>query len=990
MRKARPARSVIAVCVLGLISLLPATAGAAEVDAGSLRAEVGEDPWGLSFVDPSGTRVLDEHSGTGPGPSGTLGFEAEGVWRHATRVVAERAEGDSYVAELATTDPLRRMQVRVSPDAEGVIRVEASVLGERTDVTALGIGFEARPDERYLGFGERSNSVDQRGNEVENYVGEGPYPVEERPFVAGIVPFWGYQPRDDATYFPVPWLLSTAGYGVLIDNIETSYFRLTSDSPDAWSLEVRRAPPNQPQGAPAPAPEELSFRVFGGPRPTDVLRRFTDATGRQPPTAAPWYLGPWIQPVGGRGFRGRVDELRAADAPVSVAQTYTRYLPCGVHEGNRDRERGRTNALHAAGVAVTTYLNPMICTSYQPRYGEAAAGNGLTRNQLDQPYVYRYPTATFFASDGDLRYFEVSQFDFSAEAGRSVFRSVLADAIEDGYDGWMEDYGEYTPLDSRSANGMDGTRMHNLYPVQYHCVAQDFANEQARPLGRYIRSGFTGVAPCAQIVWGGDPTTAWGFDGLESAVTNGLTMGLSGISTWGSDIGGLFANGTNRLTPELKIRWIQFGAVSGVMRDQAGQFAVPDTEEKERPQIWDPEILPHWRRYAKLRTQLYPYLVAADSEYQRTGLPIMRHLALVYPRDAVAMAREDEFMFGPDLLAAPVVEPGAVERELYLPEGRWVDMWRSITINPESGGLRVGRATTIDGGRPLTVPAPLEELPLFARAGTILPLLPPDTDTLADYGAGTGLVKLSDRLDQLDLLAFPRGASSAEFYRGERLVSREQRNAWRLTIIGNQERTYRLEASLSTLRNPLEPCRVSLDGTALESDQWRYEPERAALVATVATRSGTLAVRGCGGDGDAPDPPSGDPPTGGFPPAGNGGVPGRPCSNGILGTSRPDWLGGTPASDRVLGKDGRDRIEGKGGDDCLRGGAGRDRIGGGRDDDVIRGGRGEDVIKGGAGDDKIRAARGGRDRIACGPGRDKVFINRSRDRVNGSCERLIR
>ena len=135
-------------------------------------------------------------------------------------------------------------------------------------------------------------------------------------------------------------------------------------------------------------------------------------------------------------------------------------------------------------------------------------------------------------------------------------------------------------------------------------------------------------------------------------MTNGLTMGLSGVSTWGSDIGGFFALFENRLTPELLVRWIQVGAVSGVMRTQANGIGIP---ESERPQIWDPEILAHWRRWAKLRTQLYPYIAAADAEYGRSGLPIMRHLALAHPGDPQALSVEDAFMFGPDLLAAPVL-----------------------------------------------------------------------------------------------------------------------------------------------------------------------------------------------------------------------------------------------------------------------------------------------------------------------------------------------
>jgi alpha-glucosidase (family GH31 glycosyl hydrolase) len=195
-------------------------------------------------------------------------------------------------------------------------------------------------------------------------------------------------------------------------------------------------------------------------------------------------------------------------------------------------------------------------------------------------------------------------------------------------------------------------------------------------------------------------------------------MGLSGISTWGSDIGGFFALFQNELTPELLARWVQVGAVSGVMRTEADGIAVPD---KARPQVWDADQIDNWRRYAKLHTQLYPYLVAADDEYQRTGLPLMRQLSLVYPGDATAAGRDDEFMFGPDLLAAPVVEPGATQRSLYLPQGRWVDMWRTLRYRESDGALRMQRATVLRGPGDVTVPAPLDELPLLARAGTASP-----------------------------------------------------------------------------------------------------------------------------------------------------------------------------------------------------------------------------------------------------------------------------
>jgi alpha-glucosidase (family GH31 glycosyl hydrolase) len=820
----------IAITIAAAAALAPGQAAGAGVASGPLHADIGDDRWRLAFTDSGGRPVLTERAAHGAGPAGTLGFRVGDVWRHATRIVSERRRGTGIVATVATNDPGgRRLEVSLTPQRRGVIRLHAAVVGPPAGITALGIGFDARDGERYLGFGERSNAVDQRGNVVESYVGEGPYQVHERPIISAFVPPWGYQPRDDASYFPIPWLLSTAGYGVLVDNTETSYHRLDRDR--AWSVEVAAAPPDQPQGAGAPPPGELSLLVFAGPDPADALRRFTATTGRQPRAAAPWYFGPWFQPSGDQ--QEQVETLRSADAPVSVAQTYTHYLPCGDHVGRRAEERERTDWLHSRGLAATTYFNPMVCTGYEPVYGEAVARGALTEDAYGDPYVYRYSTSSRFL---------VSQLDFSRAAGRGLFGELLAEAVADGYDGWMEDFGEYTPLDSRSANGMDGTEMHNRYPVQYHCAAHDFARRTERPLGRFVRSGWTGAAPCAQIVWGGDPTVGWSFDGLASAVTNGLTMGLSGISTWGSDIGGFFALGDNALTPELLARWVQLGAVSGVMRTQANGIAIPD---KERPQVWDPGQIGNWRRYAKLRTQLYPYLVAADASYRRSGMPIMRHLALAYPGDRRAAGSDDEFLFGPDLLAAPVVEPGARERRLYLPRGRWIDLWRSASYREGTGGLRLGGARTAGGRRQATVPAPLDELPLLVRAGAVLPLLPPDVDTLAGYGDdGDGLVRLRDRAGDLELLAFPRGRSTSRFYDDGRIASVERHGRWILRIDGSRARSYDLQASLGTLKRRLRPCRVLLDGNRLAPDRWEYRPGDEVLAASFRGARAKLTVVG--------------------------------------------------------------------------------------------------------------------------------------------------
>ncbi len=798
------------IAVLAALLLAP-PATAATVPAGSLRAHTPDGAWSLGVSDRHGRDVLRE------APGARLGFRTAAGSFHATRVLSARRSGAGWTGTLATNDPAgRRIAVRLAPDAEGVIALRAAVTGAGMDaVEATGIGFGARRGERYLGFGERSNRVDQRGGEVESYVAEGPYEEDERAVIPAFVPAWGFHPREDATYFPMPWLLSTAGYGVLVDDPESSYFRLDQGGSGLWSVEVR-------------APR-LDLRVFAGPRPADVLRRLTARIGRQPPVPAPFVLGPWYQPTGANEVAD-LQKLRSRDVPMSVAQTYTHYLPCAAQAGREQAERDRAARFHRAGLAVTTYFNPMICTGH-PSYAAAAAAGALVKNLAGAPYVYSYST---------LESFRVAQFDFTTRAGRDLYRRLLREAVSDGHDGWMEDFGEYTPLDARAADGSGGEALHNLYPRQYHCGAAAGVAGVKRPLARFVRSGWTGSARCSPVVWGGDPSADWGFDGLRSVVTNGLTMGLSGVSTWGSDIGGFFALFENQLTPELLTRWIEVGAVSGVMRTEANGIDIP---EKARPQVWDDDVLPQWRRWSKLRTQLYPYLATAAAEYRRSGLPIMRHLALAYPDDPRSLGVEDEFLFGPDLLAAPVLDPGARTRSLHLPPGRWVDLWRSASYRNADGGLTLGRARLLDGGREVTVPAPLSELPLLARAGTLLPLLPPDVDTLAGYGDTAPEVSLYERRDRRVLLAFPRGSSSARLEDGGRLVSREGRGRWELGIRSTRPRTWLLQASLGTLRHPFTPCSVRLGGRPVRG--WSYGSADRVLRAALPPRGTHLVVRAC-------------------------------------------------------------------------------------------------------------------------------------------------
>jgi hypothetical protein len=148
------------------------------------------------------------------------------------------------------------------------------------------------------------------------------------------------------------------------------------------------------------------------------------------------------------------------------------------------------------------------------------------------------------------------------------------------------------------------------------------------------------------------------------------------------------------------------------------------------------------------------------------------------------------------------------------------------------------------GGRSVSLPAPLDELPLLARAGTLLPLLSPDVDTLAAYGDRAPAVSLHERQGERVLLAFPRGRSSAALEDGGSLVSRERPGSWSLTIRGKRRRLWTISASLATLERPFKPCTLRATGGRVES--WRYDAAKRVLHARFRVRHATLAARECG------------------------------------------------------------------------------------------------------------------------------------------------
>ena len=706
------------------------------------------EPFGLRIVNASGRTVLDSTALPSITADPTLPYVPVGLthrtqtlrpaliegWDHVTgtdaawhsvaRVVRWSATDTAASFDLADpTDATVLVHYEVQlVDAD--VRIDAVASGVAGDAAStpsglneMGQAFSLGANDHFYGLGERSVTVDHRGQHYQCWCEEGgigqgesvpPGPNDPSPNGTGM------------TYAPVPFVLSTQGFGIWMDTSFRTGFDLGADDPRAFRIY-----------AVEPA---LHLHVLVHDDPRDTIADYTRLTGRAH-LPAPWVFGPRRRVDHGAMVGTEPEELalRSHDVPTTMIDDTMHFLPSQSQIGREAFLLTWTAQMHALGFKAIGYFNPYLSVT-NPTTADLVAFGRANHYFVQTAQGMEFDTTVI--SGGPQ---SVATFDLTIPGAVAWYQTLLQQAVDLGYDGWMQDFGEYISPTSLLADGRTGWEAHNAFPLlQQQAVWDFFTRTRGNDFQYFVRSAYSGSQAVAPMMWSGDPAASYDpARGLPSMVRNAVNLGMSGIPFWGSDISGYTCLNDPVPNEEVYLRWTEFGALCPDMHDENACAQAPAGS----PPKWDiwsnAETTTVYGNYARLHTRLLPYIYAAAAEAADTGMPIMRHPWLLYPTNATAMGVSLEYFFGPALYVAPVVHRGDTSRTLWLPPGTWVDWWtRAISM----------------GDQMVTRDAPIDIVPLYLLSGGIVPMLDSTVVTLAPH-TDPSVVGIDDVRDRMDLIA---------------------------------------------------------------------------------------------------------------------------------------------------------------------------------------------------------------------------------------------
>jgi alpha-D-xyloside xylohydrolase len=467
----------------------------------------------------------------------------------------------------------------------------------------------------------------------------------------------------ECAYAPVPFFVSTRGYGVSVGGTPVAALAFAGSKGGEGcvfgSTPPCAFPPLADRTELCVKGPLLDERIYVG-TPLEVQRAYTRVAGRQVvPPRSELALVKWRDEISSASeLLEDIDRLRAARVPIGWVLLDNPWEQC-VGRLQWDRSRIPNPARTIAEVH-RRRVKFMLWVS-----PDVLCPAGYPPSQ-----VLHGPVG--------------GALDLENPAAVAEFERRLRRVFALGVDGVKGDRGDEVDLEPR------GLGAHNRYPQLFARAVQGVLRERhGDDFGTIFRAASAGEQRFVHGIWAGDQPGDW--IGLQRAVRLGQTAGVAGFSVWGSDVGGY---SSASLTPDVFARWAQLGAVSPVLE-------VGGAGPQATPWVLGPQAMEALRRAATLHYELFPYFY----RLLRRGEPIIQPLGLRYPDDAAAWEAELEFLVGPDVLAAPVTGPGTTPR-VYLPRGRWID-------------LHAGR--TVRGGVAFTRTTPLLELPLYVRAGAVIP-----------------------------------------------------------------------------------------------------------------------------------------------------------------------------------------------------------------------------------------------------------------------------